>query len=166
MKSLKCILRFNSVSNCLLSKPDLRCNSTETISFNDFRSTQHSSRLSIFKPVHRGKFERESLAPKLADQMKGNEMNRMSHRINHIHIRKSFWQKLWAKRRQWRAWAWEKIYSGSMKKAEWSRIKWCRNLRAIFHGTGSSFISFSFTYSWFSFQPRAANCCRSMPIDE
>lgn len=67
--------------------------------------------------------------------MRDRKTNRMSHRINHIHIRKSFWQKLWENRRQWRVWVQKKIYSGSMKKVEWWRTKWCRNRQATFFGS-------------------------------
>lgn len=68
----------------------------------DFRFTPHFSRHLISKTVHKERFVNESSAPKHG-RMKSRKMNRLSHHINHIRIRKSFWQKLWAKRRQWRA---------------------------------------------------------------
>lgn len=68
-----------------------------------FRFTRHSSRRSISKPGRRERFVSESSAPKLAGRKRSRKTNRLSHRINHTRIRKSFWQKLWARRRRWRA---------------------------------------------------------------
>lgn len=98
------------------------------------RSTRHCLRHSTSKMVPRQRYVSGFSAPKPAGQIRSRKMNRASHRINHIRIRKSFWQKLWAKRRRWRAWVRRRIWAGSMRKAELQRRSWCRSRRATFHG--------------------------------
>lgn len=96
-----------SVVRCLLAEQVIikRIISMTIITFRFFffRFIQHSSTRSISKPDRRERFVSESSAPKLAGRKRSRKTNRLSHRINHTRIRKSFWQKLWERRRRWRA---------------------------------------------------------------
>lgn len=94
-----------SVVRCLLAEQVIKIfpkhdENNENITCPRFRFTQRCSKLSISKTVRRERFVSVSSAPKLASRKTKIKMNRMSHRINRIHTRRSFWQKSWENRRR------------------------------------------------------------------